>query len=88
MYTTSLSQAAVCAFINKEVLSLVIVKFTQNISISSGQESRKDKCLAACMIVCMLNGYKSQSNWHLSNYIYANVTCVCTQIAKCQWLAA
>ena len=45
VYTGSLSQAVVCAFINKEVLSLAIVKFAQNGSISSRQESRKDKSL-------------------------------------------
>ena len=75
VYTGSLSQGAVCAFINKEVLSLAIVKFTQNISISSRQESHKDKslhCSVSCMIVCMLNDYKSQSNWYLCHLAWAN----------------
>ena len=70
VYTSSLCQAAVCVFISEEVLSLAIVKFTQNSSISTRQESRKDKsldcfakqCLAAHMIVCVLNDYTSQSN--------------------------
>ena len=86
VYTTSISSSCVCIY--KQ--SGIITSYCKVISISSRQESHKDKlldcfakqCLAAWMIVCMLNDYKSQSNWHLSNYIYAHVTYVRAQICK------